>query len=214
MSRPSRATLCAANVPPDAHRSRSARRISALTAALQAALGICAALAGRGRTGRGERVGARLANGPVSTLAYLAAEALESGRQPARTGNDHPILSPYGLFRTSDGEVAIAPANQTIYRKFIAAIGAPEILGDPAFATNALRVANRAAINRAIEAKLAGGTTDQSIETLNAPGVPCGRVLALAEMFADPQIRAQEMVVTIDHPGHGPVEMLGFPIKF
>src|SRR5262249_26997312 len=70
---------------------RAAPPISDLIAGLQGALGICAALVGRGRTGRGERVGASLTNGLVSTLAYLAAEALETGGQPARTGNDHPI---------------------------------------------------------------------------------------------------------------------------
>jgi CoA:oxalate CoA-transferase len=75
-------------------------------------------------------------------------------------------------------------------------------------------VHNRSAINQAVEAKLAVGTTDHWIDRLNAAGVPCGRVQSLADMFADPQVRAQEMVITIDHPGRGPVEMLGFPIKF
>jgi crotonobetainyl-CoA:carnitine CoA-transferase CaiB-like acyl-CoA transferase len=202
------------NGDPGGQPERAAPPISDLIAGLQGALGICAALVGRARTGRGERVGASLTNGLVSFLAYLAAEALESGRQPARTGNDHPILSPYGLFRTADGEVAVAPANDGIYRKFMDAIGAPEIPADPTFATNALRVAHRAEINAAIEAKLAAGTTDHWIDTLNRAGVPCGRVLSLAEVFADPQIRHQEMVVSVDHPGHGAVEMLGFPIKF
>jgi crotonobetainyl-CoA:carnitine CoA-transferase CaiB-like acyl-CoA transferase len=193
---------------------RAAPPISDLIAGLQGALGICAALVGRARSGRGERVGASLTNGLVSFLAYLAAEALESGQPPARTGNDHPILSPYGLFRTADGEVAVAPANDAIYRKFMEAIGAPEILADPAFATNALRVEHRARINAAIEAKLAAAATDRWIDTLNRAGVPCGRILSLAEVFADPQIRHQEMVVSVEHPGHGAVEMLGFPIKF
>ncbi|MEJ0071814.1 MAG: CoA transferase [Pseudomonadota bacterium] len=193
---------------------RAAPPISDLIAGLQGALGICAALVQRDRTGRGEQVGASLTNGLISFLSYLAADYLETGRQPARTGNDHPILAPYGLFRTADGEVAVAPANEGIYRKFVAAIGAPELGDDPAFATNAQRVAQRRAINEAVEAKLAVATTAHWIDVLNAAGVPCGRVQSLAEVFADPQVRAQEMVVTIDHPGRGPVEMLGFPIKF
>jgi len=193
---------------------RAGPPISDLIAGLQGALGICAALVQRGRTGRGAQVGASLTNGLISFLSYLAADYLETGREPARTGNDHPILAPYGLFCTSDGEVAIAPANETIYRKFLEAIGAPELADDPAYATNALRVQHRRAINQAVEAKLAAGTTAQWIDRLNAAGVPCGRVQSLAEVFADPQVRAQEMVVTIDHPGRGPVDMLGFPIKF
>jgi crotonobetainyl-CoA:carnitine CoA-transferase CaiB-like acyl-CoA transferase len=193
---------------------RAAPPISDLIAGLQGALGICAALVQRGRTGRGARVGASLTNALISFLSYLAADYLETGRQPARTGNDHPILAPYGLFRTADGEVAIAPANEAIYRKFVEAIGAAELADDPRFATNALRVADRSTVNTIVEARLAGGTTAQWIERLNGAGVPCGRVQSLAEVFADPQVRAQQMVVTIDHPGRGPVDMLGFPIKF
>jgi crotonobetainyl-CoA:carnitine CoA-transferase CaiB-like acyl-CoA transferase len=199
---------------PDGAPMRAAPPISDLIAGLQGALGVCAALVRRARTGRGDRVGASLTNGLISFLSYLAAEYLETGREPARTGNDHPILAPYGLFRTADGEVAVAPANEAIYRRFIDAIGASELAADARFATNAGRVAHRAAVNAAVEAKLAAASTAHWIDVLNRAGVPCGRVMALAEVFADPQVRAQEMVVSIDHPGRGPVDMLGFPIKF
>jgi CoA:oxalate CoA-transferase len=69
-------------------------------------------------------------------------------------------------------------------------------------------------MNEAVEARLAGNTTEYWIETLNAAGVPCGRVLPLAEVLADPQVIDQEMVLSQPHPGHGTVRMLGFPIKF
>ncbi len=116
------------NGAPDGAPLRAGPPISDLIAGLQGALGVCAALVQRHRTGKGERVGASLTNGLISFFAYLSAEHFETGRQPARTGNDHPILAPYGLYRTADGEVAVAPANETIYRKFIEAIGAPEIV--------------------------------------------------------------------------------------
>jgi CoA:oxalate CoA-transferase len=139
---------------------------------------------------------------------------LATGEEPRRTGNDHAIVSPYGMFRTADGEVALAPSQEQSYQRLVDALEMPELRTDPRFATNDLRVANRAAMNAAIEARLATGTTAHWIETLNAAGVPCGRVMGLAEVFTDPQVRAQEMVVTQHHPGHGDVRMLGFPIKF
>jgi CoA:oxalate CoA-transferase len=193
---------------------RAGPPISDLVAGLYGALGVCAALVGRNRTGTGDTVGSSLTNGLISFLSFLAANYFASGTVPMRTGNDHGIASPYGLFQTSDGEVAIAPSTEIVYGKLLEAIGAPELRNHPAFLTNALRLKNRAAINAAIEAKLRANTSAHWIAVLNAAGVPCGLVMNLAEVFGDPQVREQEMVVSVDHPGHGTVEMLGFPLKF
>jgi crotonobetainyl-CoA:carnitine CoA-transferase CaiB-like acyl-CoA transferase len=193
---------------------RAGPPIGDLVAGLYGALGICAALVRRGRTGQGDTVGASLNNGMVSLLAFLASNFLATGEPPQRSGNDHPIVAPYGLFRTLDGEVALAPSQEQSYQRLVDALDAPEWRQDPRFATNELRVANRAAINAAVEAKLAAGTTKEWIARLNAAGVPCDRVMGLAEVFAEPQVLAQEMVLEQEHPGHGRVSLLGFPLKF
>ena len=188
--------------------------IADLIAGVYAALGVCAALVRRSHTGRGETVGAGLNNGIIGMLGFLAANYLATGEVPQRTGNDHAIVSPYGLFRTQDGEVAIAPSQEQSYQRLIDALGLPELRDDADFRTNDLRVKNRRAINAAIEARLGEGTSDYWIEKLNDAGVPCDRVKTLPEVFADPQTIEQEMVVSAEHPGHGEVKMLGFPIKF
>jgi crotonobetainyl-CoA:carnitine CoA-transferase CaiB-like acyl-CoA transferase len=175
---------------------------------------VCAALVRYGRTGRGDTVGASLNNAMISMLGFLAANCLATGQQPARTGNDHAIVSPYGMFRTADGEVAIAPSSEAVYYRLLDAIGAPELRDHPDFRSNDDRVRNRRAMNTAIEERLEVAGSDHWIEKLNAAGVPCARVMTLPEAFADPQTRDQEMVVAVEHPGHGMVEMLGFPIKF
>jgi CoA:oxalate CoA-transferase len=197
---------------------RAGPPIADLVAGLHGALGICAALVRRGRSGpgepAGETVGASLNNGLISLLAFLAANYLATGEAPARTGNDHAIVAPYGMFRTADGEVALAPSQEQSYQRLLDALGLAELRANPRFATNDLRVRNRAAINAAIEARLVTETTAHWIDTLNAAGVPCGRVMGLAEVFADPQVIDQEMVLSQEHPGHGTVRMLGFPIKF
>ena len=193
---------------------RAGPPIADLVAGLHGALGICAALVKRGRTGQGDTVGASLNNGLISLLAFLAANYFATGEEPARAGNDHAIVSPYGMFRTRDGEVALAPSQEQSYQRLIDALGLAELRADPRFATNDLRVRNRAAVNAAIEARLVTETTEYWIEKLNAAGVPCGRVMGLAEVFADPQVIDQEMVLEQDHPGHGAVRTLGFPIKF
>lgn len=193
---------------------RAGPPVADLVAGLYGALGICAGLVRKGRTGAGDHVGASLNNGMLSLLGFLAANHLATGEEPRRTGNDHAIVSPYGMFRTQDGEVALAPSQEQSYQRLVDALAMPELRQDPRFATNDLRVANRAAMNAAVEARLMTDTTEHWIEVLNAAGVPCGRIMGLAEAFADPQIVAQEMVVTQHHPGHGDVRMLGFPMKF
>jgi crotonobetainyl-CoA:carnitine CoA-transferase CaiB-like acyl-CoA transferase len=197
---------------------RAGPPIADLVAGLHGALGICAALVRRGRSSpgepAGETVGASLNNGLISLLAFLAANYLATSEAPARTGNDHAIVAPYGMFRTEDGEVALAPSQEQSYQRLLDALALGELRADPRFATNDLRVRNRAAINAAIEARLVTETTAHWIDTLNAAGVPCGRVMGLAEVFADPQVIDQEMVLSQEHPGHGTVRMLGFPIKF
>jgi crotonobetainyl-CoA:carnitine CoA-transferase CaiB-like acyl-CoA transferase len=199
---------------PDGAPMRAGPPIADLVAGLQGALGICAALVRRGRTGKGETVGASLNNGMISMLGFLAANYFATGEAPDRNGNDHAIVSPYGMFRTKDGEIAIAPSQEQSYQRLVDALDAPELRDDPAFRTNDLRVKNRRAMNAAIEARLARGTSDYWIEKLNAAGVPCERVKSLPEVFADPQTLDQEMVISADHPRHGEVRMLGFPIKF
>jgi CoA:oxalate CoA-transferase len=193
---------------------RAGPPIADLVAGLYGAIGVCAGLVRKGRTGAGERVGSSLNNGRISLLGFLAANHFATGEEPGRTGNDHAIVCPYGMFRTRDGEVALAPSQEQSYQRLVDALQMPELRADPRFATNDLRVKNRAAMNAAIEARLCTHTTAHWIELLNAAGVPCGRVMGLGEVFADPQVVDQQMVLTQHHPGHGDVKMLGFPIKF
>ena len=193
---------------------RAAPPISDLVAGAYAAMGILAALVRRNRTGQGEEVATSLTDSMTSMLAFLATNFFATGKQPLRTGNDHALASPYGLFEAADGQVAIAPSNDTFYRKLLAALDLDDLKDHSDFQTNADRFAHRAAINAAINARTGTGTVAHWIEKLNAAGIPCGRVLGLADVFDDPQTRHQQMRVTIDHPQHGPLDVLGFPIKF
>jgi crotonobetainyl-CoA:carnitine CoA-transferase CaiB-like acyl-CoA transferase len=163
--------------------------------------------------GRGQHVEAAMVNGAISMMAYLASEYFVTGRLPERTGNDHPLVAPYGLFNTADGEIAVAPSNDVILRKFLAAIGLEHLLDNQRYDTNAKRFERRAELRELIEAALSVDTSDAWIARINAAGVPCGRVQNLAEVFSDPQVIAQQMAMDVEHPGHGSVRMLGFPVK-
>jgi CoA:oxalate CoA-transferase len=188
---------------------RSGPPVSDLIAGLYAALGIVAGLLREGRTGQGGTASVSLTGGLVSFLSFMATDFLATGRLPKRTGNDHPIGSPYGLFRTADGEIAIAPAGEAMYLRLLRALDAEVLCERPEFATNALRAANRAAINAEIEVRTTRQTSEHWIRVLNEAGVPCSLVMHMDQVFADPQMIDQRAVVTIAHPGHGDVSMLG-----
>ena len=192
---------------------RSGLPISDLVAGLYGALGVTAALLGRERSGKAERVDVSLTNSMVSLLAYIASHYFATGEVLPRTGNDHPIASPYGLFQARDGAIAIAPSDDTFFRRLMDALDLPDVKNDPDFKDNFSRVAHRARLNAIVEGKLAQHDCSHWIEVLNRAGVPCGPVNDVKGVFDDPQIRSQNMAIDVPHPGRGMVRMLGFPIR-
>lgn len=202
------------NGTPESGPLRTAPPMTDLIAGLYAALGAVAALRGREAGGPAQRVEASMMMSMMSMLAYLSANALATGIDPVPTGNDHPIASPYGLFRTQDGDIAVAPSTVPILRRFLTELGLAHLLDEPRFADNAARLENRTEMNALINAALAKDTQENWISRLNRAGVPCGKVQSLTEALSDPQVAAQEMVLDVPHPGHGTVRMTGFPMKF
>jgi len=192
---------------------RMAPPISDLVAGLYGAFGIVAALVRRAQTGEGEEVRTSLVDGLISFMGYMSPNYLASGELPKRTGNDHPMLAPYGLFRAADGEVAIAPSSEEIYQRFLTALDLTHLNDDSELATNDARMRNRARVNALVEEKISVKPKAYWIERLNKAGVPTGTIQDLQEVFEDPQVLHQEMVTEVEHPGYGKVKMTGFPVK-
>ena len=205
------------NGEPDGPPMRTGPPISDLVAGLYTAFGIAGALAARRRGGDdsapGQRVETDLVSGLVSLLAFFSSDYLETGTLPVRTGNDHPITAPYGLFEASDGYIAVAPASPAIVRRLLETLGLSGLLDDARFADNTQRLRNREAMRALIEERTREGSVEFWIEALNAAGCPCGQVKDLAEVFSDPQVLAREMLIDVPHPGRGNVRMSGFPLK-
>jgi crotonobetainyl-CoA:carnitine CoA-transferase CaiB-like acyl-CoA transferase len=193
---------------------RAAMPISDLVAGLYGAFGVaCALVARRGGRARGQRVESSMMNGLISLMAYLSANYLATGQLPPRTGNEHPIAAPYGLYRAADGEVAIAPSTDDVVRRLFRALGIESMLDRPEFSGYEQRLEHRNVVNALVGERIREHTVDHWIEHLNQAGVPCGRVADLKAVFSDPQVLAQEMLLEVEHPGRGPVRMTGFPVK-
>ncbi|HSH57815.1 MAG TPA: CoA transferase, partial [Halomonas sp.] len=143
---------------------RAAPPISDMVASQNLAFGICAALVRRATTGQGDIVETALTNGLIAMMGYLAAEYFATDRVPARTGNDHPMLYPYGLFTARDGEVAIAPSNDTMVERFLGALDMLYLLDDERFADNRQRMAHREPLREILNAVIKTRSVDEWIE--------------------------------------------------
>jgi CoA:oxalate CoA-transferase len=198
---------------------RTGMPVTDMVAGIYTALAVTAALLGRERHASpadpmGEHVDVSMTNSAISMFAYLASNYFATGQLPPRTGNDHPIAAPYGLFQAQDQKIAIAPPDDTFFGRLMDALDLGAAKSNPEFATNPLRIKNRTALNGLVELRLATKPAAYWVEHLNRAGVPCGPVNTLEQVFADPQIRHQQMALDVPHPGRGTIRMVGFPMKF
>ena len=187
--------------------------IGDVLAGIFAAHGIALALYHRERSGEGQVVNTSLLEALVGVLSWSAGIYFASGTPPPLAGNHHPLSAPYGVFRARDRAFNIACGNARQWEALCRALGTEGLLSDPRFATPMARVAERAALTAALEERLAARDAADWVERLNAAGVPSGPINDMAEVFADPQVRAREMLVELPHPALGTLRTTGIPIK-
>ena len=192
---------------------RTAAPISDLIAGLYCAFGIVTAINARHNTKKGQVVETSLTSSLISLMAYLSAEYFVTNKTPKKSGNDHPILSPYGLFKTKDGNIAIAPANDKLCEIFLRTLNLEYLLEDDLYKTNSLRMINRDRLNDIINKTTELNTTDYWIKKLNESGCPAGKVLDMKEALNDQLVEDTEMVIVSDGPDERKIKMTGFPVK-
>ena len=192
---------------------RSALPISDLVAGLYSAFGIVCALQARKHNNLGQAVETSLTSGLISLMAYLSSEYFVTNKNPKKTGNNHPIISPYGLFKTRDGNIAVAPASDKLCEVFLREVGLDYLLKKENFLNNSLRLKNRNQLNEIINSKMCLNTTDFWINKLNKAGCPAGNVLSLSEALNSQVSKDTEMVIETNGPGNRKIKMTGFPVK-
>ncbi|CAN5578678.1 CaiB/BaiF CoA-transferase family protein [soil metagenome] len=188
--------------------------VADLTTGMLGAVAVLAGLREAERTGRGQRIDLSLLESSIAWLINQAANYLVGGRVPGRLGNRHPNITPYETFATADGQIAVAVGSERQWLRFCEALGAPELAADPRFVTNTVRVRHRDALRDLLAARFATRPAAGWLESLTAAEVPCGPVRDLAQVFADPQVLAREMVATVEHPTVGELRLTGIPFKF
>jgi crotonobetainyl-CoA:carnitine CoA-transferase CaiB-like acyl-CoA transferase len=186
--------------------------IGDLLAGMHGAYGVVAALYERQRTGRGRVVRTSLLASIVGVHAFQGTRWTVAGEVPTASGNHHPSISPYGLFRCADGTLQIAVGSESLWRRFAPAFGIP--VDAPEFADNAARVGNREAVIAAVEAAFADQPLADLLPRLAGIGIPAGQVRSLDRVYAWDQTRSQGLLVDVEHATLGTVTLPGPPLRF
>ena len=174
---------------------------------LHAAIGILAALQGGG----GRRVEVPLLDTALASLVNVASGALVTGSEPQRYGNAHPHIVPYQPFRAADGWLAVAAANDGLFRRMCGAIERPDLA--ERFPTNASRVEGRDELIAELEALFATQPADAWAETLDEAGVPAGKIRGVLEAIEAATDAGGDPRVEVDHPTIGALQLIRSPIR-
>jgi crotonobetainyl-CoA:carnitine CoA-transferase CaiB-like acyl-CoA transferase len=188
--------------------------VTDITAGILACVGILAALHARESSGQGQMVDTSLFEAGIIQTYWHSAMCFATGRAPGPMGTAHPLNAPYQAFPTSDGWITVGAANQGNWLRLVEALEAPDLRGEPRFATNADRMRNLEVLTETLTPLFRRRSSAEWLRRLEEAGVPAGPVLEVGEMHRDSQALAREMIVQTEHPTAGPVKAIGLPIKF
>lgn len=172
--------------------------VSDLSCGIWAANAVQAALLMRHRTGKGQWIDMALMDCSVAMLANQALSHFATGENPARMGNAHAQVGPYGVYPVEDGHVILAPANDGLFHKLMKLLDRAELAQDPRFASNAGRIEHRATLESTIAEATRGWSQAGLLAACREAGVPAGPINDLDAVFADPQVRARGMKIELD----------------
>ena len=184
--------------------------IGDLLSGMYGAYGVLAALHERSVTGRGRVVRTSLLASVVGVHAYQGTRWTVAHEVPHALGNHHPSIAPYGLFHTGDVPIQIACGNDTQWRALSDLLG----IDDERFASNRTRVGHRDDLVAAMEAALAADPAETWLARLAELGIPAGKVRTLDDVYTWDQTLSQGLLVDVDHPTLGPVQLPGPPLRF
>jgi formyl-CoA transferase len=187
--------------------------VADLSAGLFCALGVLVALLERETSGEGQWVSTSLLQAQIFMLDFQAARWLQAHEVPKQAGNNHPTSIPTGVFKTKDGHINIASTGQVMWERLCNAIGAPDLINNPDYATSAARSRNRDALNAEIDKRTANKTSAEWIDLFNETGVPCGPIYAIDQMFADPQVKHLGIAQNAKKPDGSEQTFVGQPLS-
>lgn len=187
--------------------------IGDLAAGLYAAVGTQAALLQRSRTLKGDRVDIAMLDCQVALLENAISRMQVDGKAPGPIGSRHPSITPFDVFRASDGWLVIAAGNDTLFHRLCNVLELPTLIADARFLSNELRCVHQAVLKDLLEQRLASNSSVFWQDLLQVNNIPTGSYNDLAAVLKDPQIQEREMLVDLQTPGGGLLKVAGNPVR-
>ncbi len=184
------------------------------SAGIHMAYAIAAAIYHREKTGEGQFIDVGMMDTAFSTLENFVVTKTLTGKAPTRNGNANLGSAPFNSYKTKDGYVCIAVANNTLFEKLANIMEMPGLLEDERYKTNFDRKINEKTLNETVELWTQKYTTTEICDILDEKSVPVGPILGIDQLIEDPHIRSRNMLVEIEHPVVGKIEYPGNPLKF
>jgi len=184
--------------------------------ALYGLVGILAAIASRERTGHGERIDVSMQDCCFSLVMDESLDLLVSRQVPTRQGNRNPRVTPWSVFPTKDGNIAICVFDNRQWKVFLEAIQREDCLKDPRFKNPEDRVEHMEEVEAVVTEWSRNRSTEEALRDLRKRKIPCDPVLEVQEVLEDPQLKARGMIRELEHPLNPKtgVKTAGFPIHF
>jgi crotonobetainyl-CoA:carnitine CoA-transferase CaiB-like acyl-CoA transferase len=198
----------------DGRHVRCGHSVADITAGMFALIGILMALRNRDVSGTGQFVDISMFDSMISAMTTNFMIYLGSGNVPEPLGTSYSTIVPYATFLTKDTDIAIAVGSEKLWRAFGPAIGHPELVDDPAYATNSLRVINRSDLEPLLAEIFRTETMENWLAKLRAAGVPASPIRRFDEVVNGAQSHVREMFPSITHPSSGQLRVVGSAIKF
>ena len=199
---------------PDQPPARVGMSIGDIGAGLYTAIAVNAALLHRERSGEATKVDIGMLDCQIALMENAVMRYTVMNEIPGPLGARHPTITPFQALATADGNIIIAAGNDGLYVKLVQALERPDLAENPLFKTNALRNQHQEALKAEIDGALRAGTTEHWIAVLEKAGIPCGPVNNVAQALAHPQTAARNMLVAVEDPVTGPLQLAGNPMKF
>jgi len=192
--------------------TRVGTSVGDITAGLFTTIGINAALYHRAATGHGMKIDVAMLDCQIAILENAIARYAATGTAPGPLGARHPSITPFAAYQAQDGWIIIAAGNNGLFEKLCGVLERPDMLADPDFASNDLRTTNAERLAHEMEFALRRDTVANWMAKLEAAGVPHGPINNVQQALNDPHVRARNMVVTVDDPVTGTLEIAGMRV--